>query len=257
VRGALKAGKIQLNRRQLIGVDCYEDLLEEIPRDEVEKIGGIVIETFREMNYPLSKLTIMGSYRRGKAHSGDVDVLITPVNSKSTIPPYALRELVDCLFDKGHVANHLDSLPGMRTGVIDDQDSEEHCSTDRRLLSKSMKQSALKRNPKRSAKASYMGVFFSPTTPGKRRRVDIKVYQYAERPYASLYFTGSAYFNRSMRQYAKQEFNIKLTDSGMIDRGSGKQLLKNISSEKEIFDFLALRYRQPQERVYFDDAMPV
>ena len=44
--------------------------------------------------------------------------------------------------------------------------------------------------------SSYMGVFNSPVVEGRRRRVDIKLYPYRERAFASLYFTGNGFFNR-------------------------------------------------------------
>lgn len=38
--------------------------------------------------------------------------------------------------------------------------------------------------------------------PYINRRIDIKVYPKSQFPFAILYFTGSAYFNRSMRLFA-------------------------------------------------------
>ena len=48
-----------------------------------------------------------------------------------------------------------------------------------------------------SQSESYMGVFVSPVVKDKRRRVDIKIYPFRLRVFASLYFTGNGWFNRS------------------------------------------------------------
>ena len=47
------------------------------------------------------------------------------------------------------------------------------------------------------------------------RRVDIKVYRPEEYPFALLYFTGSGYFNRSMRWWAQTKFGLSLNDKGL------------------------------------------
>jgi hypothetical protein len=43
----------------------------------------------------------------------------------------------------------------------------------------------------RKSNAFYMGCAFSPIEPTKRRRIDIKLYPYRERSFATLYFTGN------------------------------------------------------------------
>mgnify|MGYP001221257859 CR=1 FL=1 len=56
---------------------------------------------------------------------------------------------------------------------------------------------------------SYMGVFISPVDKEKRRRVDIKFYPYREKAFATIYFTGSGWFNRAMRWYAITKKGMK------------------------------------------------
>jgi len=66
----------------------------------------------------------------------------------------------------------------------------------------------------------WMGIFNSPVVKGMRRHVDIKFYPYSERVYATLYFTGNGYFNRSMRLWAKEnkKYKLKLSDHGFSPR---------------------------------------
>ena len=58
---------------------------------------------------------------------------------------------------------------------------------------------------------TYMGICWKDNL---HRRVDIKWYPYDQLPFAQLYFTGSAYFNRSMRLYAKT-IGFSLSDHGL------------------------------------------
>lgn len=246
VRKATKEGKLHITRNQRVGVKCYEDFLEDMSREEVETIGEIIINKFHSVQYPNAEVTIMGSYRRGKTACGDIDILITLKDFMYSVPAGALSKLVDGLWEEGHIADHLTFLSGMETGGdCHESRSSEGCDRPRDLKIDKMK----------AVPSSYMGVFCSPTVHGKHRRVDIKIYPYSQRAFACLYFTGSAHFNRSMRLWATQKFNLKLTDRGMFDIITGKQV--HASSEREVFEILKIHFKEPPERVYFDDVVPL
>ncbi len=102
----------------------------------------------------------------------------------------------------------------------------------------------------------YMGCLYSPVKDNTRRRVDIKFYPYRERAFATVYFTGNGYFNRSMRLWAKRVFNLRLSDHGLFDLANGGTRVLAASTEQEIFDFLKLVYKEPQERDNFDALEP-
>jgi DNA polymerase/3'-5' exonuclease PolX len=172
----VRSGDIQLTREQLIGLDCYEDLQEEMEREEVESIGKLVIDACRDTNGTPAEATIMGSFRRGKSSSGDVDVLITMKDHPDRVPRNALPGLIENLCQQGHVAHHITQLPGIYS-------KEKVSLTSSPPRKKHRFESASK--PYKSCK-SYMGVFFSPKYPGKRRRVDIKIYPYNQKAFASL-----------------------------------------------------------------------
>lgn len=72
----LKKSDVSLTKNQAFGLKHFTDLERRIPRDEVKRIGEIVldlIESSGEGNVAL----LIGSYRRGAADSGDVDILMT------------------------------------------------------------------------------------------------------------------------------------------------------------------------------------
>ena len=85
------------------------------------------------------------------------------------------------------------------------------------------------------------------------RRLDIKVYPADQFPFAVLYFTGSDYFNRSMRLYCHKR-GLSLSDHGLthVIRHRREAIHEGASvpcrSERDIFDAIGLPYRMPHER---------
>jgi len=66
-----------LNDVQKVGLKYYEDILERIPRAEIDTYSGIFRASFEKVKTEGAKYEIVGSYRRGAANSGDIDVIIT------------------------------------------------------------------------------------------------------------------------------------------------------------------------------------
>ena len=71
-----------LNDIQKVGLKYYEDILERIPRSEIDEYHGIFQRVFQDVvkGKPESEknaFEIVGSYRRGSLQSGDIDVIIT------------------------------------------------------------------------------------------------------------------------------------------------------------------------------------
>ena len=241
-----KAGHFE--RNQFIGVECYEDFKEQMSRDEVEQIGKIVEEAIRN-EFPPSdatklEITIMGSYRRRKESCGDADILITHKDYVEKIPSEVLGNAVERLLDDGKMAFHLTFVSGMKL-----RDENEFHRGGYNLSTDGSKQ------PKsRKTRSSYMGVFNSPVVKGRRRRVDIKFYPYRERVFASIYFTGNGFFNRSIRLYATRKKGYKLCDQGLTHRQTEERVME-ADTEREVFDFLGVEYKEPHERTGFDDLV--
>ena len=99
---------------------------------------------------------------------------------------------------------------------------------------------------------SYMGVCQAEGRD-KARRIDIKVYPKEEYGFALLYFTGSDYFNRSMRLYAEKK-GYTLSDHGLapVQRVKGEKVSKGMvvpcQTEEAVFKALGLPYKTPAER---------
>ena len=115
---------IELNGIQKIGLEYYEQLLERIPRSEIEEYNEIFKSSFS--NDPSSKFEIVGSYRRGAQNSGDIDVIITSNSGivyKNFVDELIKRKIITHVLSRGlsktlviaklpgeHVARRVDFL---------------------------------------------------------------------------------------------------------------------------------------------------
>lgn len=75
LRSAVKSNPQLLDRNQKIGLRLYEDFLHRIPRNEVADLEMYVRRIVKSVDKTLD-ITVAGSYLRGKATCGDVDIMI-------------------------------------------------------------------------------------------------------------------------------------------------------------------------------------
>lgn len=83
------------------------------------------------------------------------------------------------------------------------------------------------------------------------RRIDFLYTNQEEYPFAVLYFTGSKIFNTVMRGRALS-LGYSLNEHGMYKmdgKKKGEKVAHVFKSEKDIFDFLGMDYREPRDRV--------
>lgn len=188
-----------LNEKQIIGLKYYNDILQRIPRNEIEEYEKIFLNNFPKND---GNMEIVGSFRRGSPNSGDIDVIITSENN-STFETF-IKKLLD-------------------TGIIIE------------VLSKG---------------PSKCLVITKLPNSQYARRVDFLFTSPNEFPFAILYFTGSKEFNTAMRERALK-MGYTLNEHGfskMEGRKKGDKLDRVFKSEKEIFDFLKMKYKNPEER---------
>ncbi|CAF1093694.1 unnamed protein product [Rotaria sp. Silwood1] len=89
--------KAKLSHNQQIGLKYYDEFLERMPRDEVAEIEAVKEHALALV--PDLTIQTCGSYRRGKATCGDVDILIT--HSDGISHQGLLIPLVDSLRKSG------------------------------------------------------------------------------------------------------------------------------------------------------------
>jgi DNA polymerase beta len=93
----------------------------------------------------------------------------------------------------------------------------------------------------------YMGVC-KMTKRSIPRRLDIISSTFNEYPFQILYFTGSPNVNIQMRNIAIK-YGYSLSQYGLKDKSTGKYIdLTQFKNEKDIFDFLKIKYLEPIER---------
>ena len=190
------------------GLKYYDDIQIKIPREEITELFKIIIEElYKILDKNILKAEVVGSYRRGKKFCGDMDVIITRTDDGKISG--ILHTLVDKLTEKKII---YDSLT-----MSDNNDT--NCQI-------------------------FMGIC-KLNDKSLFRRLDIKVYEKSFYPFAILYFTGSAYFNRSLRLFAKKK-GFHLSDKELSNRFTGDKISCN--SEEEIFKALDLKYKTPEER---------
>lgn len=208
--------KASLTSQQAVGLKHYEDFLERMTREEAAEIEQTVRQAALALK-PGLVCVACGSYRRGKATCGDVDVLVTHPDGQSH------RGLFSKLLDSLHESGFL----------TDDLVSQEDNGDQKK----------------------YLGVCRLPGPARRHRRLDIIVVPYSEFACALLYFTGSAHFNRSMRALAKTK-GMSLSEHALsmaVVRGPGGVKVASghalpTPTERDVFIQLGLPYREPSER---------
>jgi len=97
LRSVSAKDKTLLNKNQQIGLHYYEQLLQRIPRAEMDQHAALLMTA-----KPASlEGIIVGSYRRGRPDSGDIDMLIR--TTSMTDAAAALDEFVLALRQKGYI----------------------------------------------------------------------------------------------------------------------------------------------------------
>jgi DNA ligase (NAD+) len=216
-----------LNSKQQIGLKYYNDLLKRIPREEIEEFKIVLETNFKETLAENNeaqknhKFEIVGSYRRNKPESGDIDLIFTSYNNNKIV-----------------FENFIKKLQSKKILL--------------EILSKG------------ETKSLTIGKL--PKATSTSRRIDFLYTPPEEYPFAILYFTGSKEFNTAMRQHA---LNVDLT---LSEHGFYKLLKKSnqtkdtkdtkikqikqekvvdvlFKTEKDIFNFLHMEYKEPQDRI--------
>lgn len=218
LKKAIKDGKIEVNKKILLGLKYYGVIKTDIPRKEITAIEKYLKKVTKRID-PKLEIVICGSYRRGKKTSGDVDVLMFHPDMKTTnhirnpqkfgLKQY-LEEFVKELKKEDFLLDYL---------------------TDKAYKQKFMAFCKFKDNPV--------------------RRIDIRLIPYNSLYTALLYFTGPAELNEAMRHQAKRR-GMTLNEYGLykVDE-EGNQTLIKTDSEKEIFEILGMKYLTPEQREYY------
>lgn len=234
-----------LSRVQQIGIKYYDEFLIPIPRAEVEQIGRTILHHARRVD-PGFQMTIVGSYRRGKQQSGDVDVVVSHRDENATLD--FVSKLVVSLEQSGHITHTLTlSLQNSQRGQrpvswkADGGGGTGFDTLDKALV--------VWKDPRAGG---------PPSSTTLHRRVDIIISPWKTVGCAVLGWSGGTTFQRDLRWYCKNVKNLKFDSSGIRSRADGSWIdLESgksgpapdmVSAEKRVFGGVGLEWRRPEHR---------
>lgn len=212
-----------LTSAQLLGLIYYDDLKQRIPREEISHYEDILKDKFKvdistEPQGAMHRsqgfdITIVGSYRRGLSTSGDIDVLVTWRNMDEKTAKEKFSDVIDTLIEDEFMVGVLAKGKTKLLSIVKAGDD--------------------------GLEQSYIA-----------RRMDILLTSPEEMPCALLYFTGSKEFNVSFRNYALMkgytlnEYRLKKVKESLPIPD-----VPEFKTERDVFDFLGIKYQSPEERV--------
>ncbi|XP_059655997.1 DNA polymerase lambda isoform X2 [Cornus florida] len=209
-----------LSNAQRLGLKYFDDIKTRIPRHEVEEME-LLLKKAGEDVLPGVSVVCGGSFRRGKASCGDLDIIITHPDGKSHVGflQKYVKHLKDMKFLREDLVFSIHSVEGTDSGVD-----------------------------------TYFGLC---TYPGRetRHRIDLKVYPRDIYAFGLIHWTGNDVLNRRLRLLAESK-GFRLDDTGLFPatkgsggtRGSRATTSLHLKTEKEVFDFLGFPWFEPYER---------
>jgi predicted flap endonuclease-1-like 5' DNA nuclease len=217
----------KLTQDQLIGLKYYYDIGAKIPRDEITRIQQILQTAAAELN-PEMIAQCCGSYRRGRARSGDVDCLLF---HKGLATENDVRKWEA---ENGHILSAFAAKLAALGFLVD------HLSC---------------------GDTKYMGLCCMAGPDRTNRRIDIRLMPMNSYATALLYFTGSKNLNTDMRNRALAR-DMTLNEYGLYKFAKDPQgkLIKdtkgkNIKGEQiltpteaDVFTQVGMKYLEPHER---------
>ena len=214
----IKNKEIEVNDKILLGLKYYGKYKMNIPRNEMDQYNQLLKHLIKKINKTLSLtekneyvLELCGSYRRQKAFSNDIDVLISKKDTLST----------------SKTQNHLERFVNKLKNPM------KH-NVDKPLIIDSMTDKTIK--------SKFMG--FCKLLDYPPRRIDIRFVPYDSYASALLYFTGSSQLNVKMRNIAKSK-KFKLSEYGLFDKNGN---MIKVKDERDIFHKLDMEYLTPNLR---------
>lgn len=215
LRAAVAAKPALLNKNQHVGLAYYEELQMRIPRAEME----LHKELLMSCKPAGLEGVIVGSFRRGRPDSGDIDMLISTAHP-SVDAGKALADYVKRLQDCGYMEEVLAHGAHKNLSIV-----------------------------------RYTGDTGVEGYVYPARRLDLLVTPPEEMPFAVFYFTGCDTFNVAVRAHA-QTLGYTLNEHALTHVKSGARV-EGLRSEEEIFAFLKLRWVPPVERTGADKVVKI
>jgi DNA polymerase/3'-5' exonuclease PolX len=192
-------GEIELPDNIVKGLNYVDKIKENIPREDIEKLEQILVNTTMEIDPKLYGI-VCGSYRRMKATSNDIDFIIVHSDLKTK------KDIEKC--KKNYLEIFIEKLK-KKSIIVDSLTSE-------------------------SVPTKYMGIC---NLNNVLRRIDIRFMPYESYYSAILYFTGSKDLNTKMRHialtmdYTLNEYGLYDEKENLIPTFSEKEIFEHLGME--------------------------
>ncbi|KAL3486598.1 high-affinity nickel-transport protein-domain-containing protein [Aspergillus germanicus] len=251
-----------LSRVQQIGVKYYDEFLLPIPRSEAESIARTVTKHANAVRPTATydgrgvECVIVGSYRRGKQTSHDVDLILS--HRDEAVTHNLIVDVVASLEKEGWITHTLalhmtTSLRNQQTlPYRGEQDDKNHFdSLDKALV---VWQAATP-PPASDSAASRQTEDGKIKNENPHRRVDIIISPWRTVGCAVLGWSGDTTFERDLRRYAKKSRGWKFDSSGVRERTTGGQVIDLEHGgetwqerERMVMEGLGVGWRPAEER---------
>ncbi|KAI4246002.1 MAG: hypothetical protein L6R40_002218 [Gallowayella cf. fulva] len=249
-------GWSSLSRVQQIGVKYYDEFQLKIPRTEVEAIADIVKHHAQKVVDERIQCVVVGGYRRGKAESGDVDLILSHPEQSATAG--LVDKVVRSLEEESWITHTLTlNLTNTKRGqetlpYITNTKGAGFDTLDKALV--------VWQDQAHCGKGSTDVKGKQKKNPNPHRRVDIIISPWRTVGCAVAGWTSGTTFQRDLRRYAKKVKGWKFDSSGVRERGSGKWIdlegwadpktrcTDAYEAERRVFEGLGLEYREPWDR---------
>lgn len=253
----IEFGWNDLDRVQQIGVKYYDEFLVPIPRPEVEQIASVVREHAVRLRDDRITVTIVGGYRRGKAASGDVDMIVSHPELESTAG--LVREIVESLEEAEWITHTLTmSLTNTNRGqqALPFR-SVKGAGVGFDTLDKAL---VVWQHPQWPSRKQDLDENPKAKNPNIHRRVDIIIAPWRTIGCAVMGWSGGTTFQRDLRRYAKAIKGWKFDSSGIRSRSTGEAIwlegpdgVKGTpeDAEKAVFEGMGLEFIPPEYRVTY------
>lgn len=252
----IEYGWKDLNRVQQIGLKYYDEFKQGIPRAEVESIAAKVREHAVKVRDEGIELMVVGGYRRGKAESGDVDMIVSHRDLEKTAG--LVSDIVASLETEEWITHTLtlsltstergqSTLPFKSVGIASHGVGFD--TLDKALV--------VWQDPKWPNMELDLANDSQAKNPNVHRRVDIIVSPWRTVGCAITGWSGGTTFERDLRRFVRTTYGWKFDSSGVRDISTGEVVdLEGpegvsgdmIAAEKAVFEGMGLIYRPPTER---------
>lgn len=236
----LKNNTEKLNHHQKIGLKYVYDFENKIPREEMCQIRDFITQEIKSVDEKYS-VTMCGSFRRGAASSFHVDILLTH-------PMYVSSSFKIKSEPTTEVKNEPKSEP---SEVIETELPNKNETASNHLLENVIKRLLEKEfltDTFALGGTKFNGV--CQLKPGYLHRlINIRLIPNDEYIFGLFYYTGSFDFSKEMRKIASKK-GFKLNEYWLkrVHRSGHLGKPMKVTCEKDIFDYLGMEYKSPEQR---------